>query len=262
MIVMIRKTLATAKTTTVFFIAVANSFNPLAYRNISQKPIASILGYFLYFLLVLTLATAAFSLPSAMDAASKLTVKAEVATEMPVESSLPLLGNARVFINTTAGAKAEEHDIVIAGKELRSKPLPCLVRKEACTILGIKQTATPLEFGFGGKAKNGHASALLLLLPGILALSYLLMAVRYMALAIITAILAYAILKATKRGTSLADAMKIAAYAATVPAVLDTALLLLNLDAAIVSIVPLAAYATIVVAACALNDRDGSNSMI
>lgn len=235
---MIRKTLTTAKNTAGFFIAAANSFNPLAYSGLTQKSLAAVLAYFLYFLLLLTLTSFALITPKLAEETSM--PKLEVTAKSPFETSLPISGT--IFANTTANpAKARQYDVILTKDGIQAKPALCMAQSEICRLLGIK--ARPIA---------GSSSILLLILPGILILSYALIAIKYAALAAAAALISYPILKLIKRDTSLLETAKIALYATTVPAMLEFALYLLNWQAAWP--LPLAAYAAIVTAACALNN--------
>lgn len=275
---MIKKTFAAAKNTTAFFIAAVNAFNPFSYRGVTQKSLQSVIVHLLYLVLVVALAMAAAAIPSVanfggkgqlpLDKFSNFTIRAEIATKGPIESELFWLGNAKVFVNTTAdSAAAGKYDLVLTSTELRAKPLICLFREELCSILGIKQKAMPVkEIDLAKEAGKNRAAIpifILLLLPGLAILLFASMVVKYFAFSAAAAVLAYAVLKITKRDTGLLDAFKITFYAATVLVVLDAAAFLLrHTGTAIPNFVPLAAYFVIIIAAVMLNEQSRSDSMI
>ncbi len=277
---MIKQTFIKLKDTAAFFLAVANAFNPFAYRNIAKKSLRSVIAYILYLLIVVAMATAALILPSLpnlnsgvssqLDKFSSLHVKTELATEEPIESKIPWLGNMKIFINTTADAKtAAKYDIVLTGTELRTKPLLCFFRSEICSLLKPKQNARPireLDFAKGsgkGEVAGTVSTFILLMLPGLLILFYLSMAAKYAAVIIAAAALAYLAIKISKGNASLLDAFKIAAYAATVLIVLDFAAFLLQRSpVAIPAFLPLAAYLLIMVAALFFNEQGLADSRL
>lgn len=275
---MIKKTFTAAKTTAVFFIAAANAFNPFSYKGITQKSLQSVIVQLLYLVLVVALAMAAAAIPSIanfggngqlpFDKFSNLTISAEIATKSPIESELFWLGNAKVFVNTTADATAAgKYDLVLTSTELRARPFICFFREEICSILGVKQKAMPLKgIDLAKEARENRAAIpafILLLLPGLAIFLFASMAVKYFAVSAAAAVISYVVLKITKKDTGLLDAFKITFYAATVLVVLDAAAFLLrHTGAAIPSFVPLAAYFVIVIAAVMLNEQSRSDSMI
>ena len=113
---MIKQTFIKLKGTAAFFFAVVNAFNPFAYAGITRKSLQAVVAQLLYLLLIVTLALSALAYPSianigsrgqlSLDKFSNLTVRAEIATKEPIESELFWLGNAQVFVNTTADAAA------------------------------------------------------------------------------------------------------------------------------------------------------------
>ena len=254
---MIRRTFKTAKTTASFFAVVLTSFNPFMYRAITQKPLKSVLTYFLYFILLLSLASSAIRLPIFAQDFSGLNANLEVTTKAPIESSLPISGSARIFANTSVAAEtAEKYGITVANKEIKAKPIICLAASELCRLLGIKAKTTSLS---GLSLTEGPKSFLLLMLPGLFTISYLLNLIKYSALASIATILSYALIKIGRRDNSFVDAAKISLYAATVPAILDLILFLLSWQGA--WLVPLGAYAAIVAVATLLNNGSQPNSI-
>ncbi len=275
---MIKKTFAAAKTTAAFFIAAVNAFNPFTYRGVTQKSLQSVIVQLLYFVLVVALALSAAAIPSIanfggngqlpFDKFSNLTIRAEIATKGPIESELFWLGNAKIFVNTTAdSAAAGKYDFVLTSTELRARPLICLFREELCSILGVKQkTMRVNEVDLAKEARENKAAIpifILLLLPGLAILLFASMAVKYFAFSAAAAALAYVILKIAKRDTGLLDAFKITFYAATVLVVLDAAAFLLrHTGAEVPSFIPLAAYFVIITAAIMLNEQSRSDSMI
>lgn len=274
---MIKRTFTAARTTAAFFIAAVNAFNPFAYRGVMQRSLQSITVQLLYLMLVVTLVIGGITFPSAfaiggrgqlpIDKFSNFTVKAEIATKGPIESELFWLGNAKVFVNTTADAAATgKYDFVLTGTELKSRPLPCLFRQELCSLAGVKHRALPIkELDLANEAAKSRAAIqafILLLLPGLIILLFVSMAVKYFAVSAAAAVLAYVILKITKRDTGLLDAFKITLYAATALAVLDAAAFLLrHTGAEIPGFVPLAAYFAIVTAAAMVNGQRSSDSI-
>ncbi|MBI2140817.1 DUF1189 family protein [Candidatus Woesearchaeota archaeon] len=270
---MIKQSLMKLKDTAAFFLAVANAFNPLAYRSVAKKSVKPVIGHLLYLLLIVTMATAALVLPSIanlnsgissqLDKFSKFDIKTELATKAPIESGFPWLGNMKIFINTTADAKkSAQYDVVLTGTELRTKPLLCFFRSEICSLFRPKQNAKPIREldlvkGSGKGELAGTASALILLmLPGLLILFYLSMVVKYTAIIIAASALAYLAIKISKGDASLLDALKIAAYAATVLIVLDfAAFLLQHSPVAIPAFLPLAAYAIVLIVALFFSEQ-------
>ncbi len=270
---MIKRTLVQIKNTAAFFLAVANAFNPFAYRGIAKKSVKPVIGYLLYLLLIVTMATAALVLPSIanlnsgissqLGKFSQLSIKTELATKEPIEPKVPWLGNMKIFINTTADAKtAAKYDIVLTGTELRTKPLLCFFRSEICSLFKPKQNAKPireldLAKGSGKGEVAGTASTLvLLMLPGLLILFYLSMLVKYAAVIIAASALAYVAVKISKGDASLLDTFKIAAYAATVLIVLDFLVFLLQRSPVVIpAFLPLAAYLLIMAAALFFNEQ-------
>ncbi len=275
---MIKKTFSVAKNATAFFLAVVNAFNPFTYRGITQKSLQSVIVQLLYLMLLVTLATAAVTIPSIasigsdgqlpMEKFSNLTLRAEIATKSPIESELFWLGNAKVFVNTTADAAATgKYDFVLTSTELRTRPFLCLFRQELCSLLGVKQKTMPVkEVDLAKEAGKNSAAVpafILLLLPGLVILLFISMVVKYFVVSAAAAVLCYVVLKATKRDTGLLDSFKIAFYAAIVLVVLDAAAFLLrHTGAAIPSFVPLAAYLAIIIAAAMVNEQNRSDSMI
>ncbi|MBI2580731.1 DUF1189 family protein [Candidatus Woesearchaeota archaeon] len=270
---MIKRTLVQIKNTAAFFVAVANAFNPVAYRGIAKKSVKLVIGYLLYLLLVVTMATAALVLPSIanlnsgissqLDKFSRLDIRTELATKEPIESKIPWLGNTKIFVNTTADAKkSAQYDVVLTGTELRTKPLLCFFRSEICNLLKPKQNVKPIREldlvkGSGkGKLAGTASTLILLMLPGLLILFYLSIVVKYAAIIIVASALAYVAVKISKGDASLLDTFKIAAYAATVLIVLDFAAFLLQRSPiAIPAFLPLAAYAIAMVAALFFNEQ-------
>lgn len=275
---MIKKTFSVAKNTTVFFLAVVNAFNPFAYRGVTQKSLQSVIMQLLYLMLLVTLATAAITLPSIasiggngqlpFDKFSNFTIKAEIATKSPIESELFWLGNAKVFVNTTAdAASTRKYDFVLTSTELRARPFLCLFREELCSLLGVKQKVMSVkEVDLAKEAGKNRAvvpAFILLLLPGLVILLFISMVVKYFVVSAAAAVLCFVILKLTKRDTGLFDSFKIAFYAATVLVVLDTAAFLLrHTGAEIPGFIPLAAYLAIIIAAVMVNEQNRSDSMI
>ncbi|MBI3036451.1 DUF1189 family protein [Candidatus Woesearchaeota archaeon] len=270
---MIKRTLVQIKNAAAFFLAVANAFNPFAYRGIAKKSVKPVIGYLLYLLLIVTMATAALVLPSIaninsgissqLDKFSRLDIKTELATKEPIESGVPWLGNMKIFINTTADAKtAAKYDVVLTGAELRTKPLLCFFRSEMCNLFKPKQNAKPIreldlvKDNGNGELAGTASTLILLMLPGLLILFYLSMFVKYAAVIIAASALAYLAIKISKGDASLLDAFKIAAYAATVLIVLDFAAFLLQRSpVAIPAFLPLAAYAVALIAALFFNEQ-------
>ncbi len=275
---MIKKTFSVAKNATAFFLAVVNAFNPFAYRGVTQKSLQSVIMQLLYLVLVVALALSAAAIPSVVnfggkdqlpfDKFSNFTIKVEIATKSPIESELFWLGNAKVFVNTTADAAATgKYDFVLTSTELRARPFLCLFREELCSLLGVKQKAMPIkEIDLAKEARKNSAAVpafILLLLPGLVILLFISMVVKYFVVSAAAAVLCYIILKVTKRDTGLFDSFKIAFYAATVLVVLDAAAFLLrHTGTAIPSFLPLAAYLTIIIAAVMVNEQSRSDSMI
>ena len=268
---MINRTLIKLKDTAAFFLAVSNAFNPFAYRGISKKSLKPVIAYLLYLLLIVTMATAALTLPSLaglnsgissqLDKFSKLDVRTELATKEPIESKISWLGNAKIFINTTADTRtAAKYDVALTSTELRAKPLLCFFRSELCRLFWQKQTAKPIkQLDLVNDATNlaGTVSTfILLMLPGLLILFYISMIVKYAAVIITAAALAYLAIKVSKGDASLLDAFKVAAYAATALIVLDFAVFLLqHSPVSIPAFLPLAAYLVIMVAALFFNEQ-------
>lgn len=275
---MIKKTFTAARTSAAFFVAVANAFNPFSYRGITQKSLQSVIVQLFYLVLIAALVLSAAAIPSVanfgekgkmpFDKLSNLTIRAEIATKSPIESELFWLGNAKIFVNTTADpAAAGKYDFVLTSTELRARPFICLFRHEICSILGVKQKAMPVkEIDLAKEAGENRAAIpafILLLLPGLAILLFASMAVKYFAVSAAAAVMAYVILKITKRDTGLLDAFKITFYAATALVVLDAAAFLLrHTGAAIPNFVALAAYFAIIIAAVMLNEQSRSDSMI
>lgn len=243
---MIRKTIGTAKRTASFFLTVANSFNPMAYNGVTQKPIASLLGYYLYFTLLLSLSLLAVSLPILANDLSGLEISGEVTTASPIETSLPITGPARIFVNTTASQPAK-HDITLTKNTATVKPLYCLANSQFCSLLGVKPRTIPLT-----GISLSETWLLMLLLPGALAFTYFFLLLKYLALAAIATAISYALAKLSRKDTSLLDAAKISLYAATIPALLDAAITLLNWHGAWA--LSLLAYAAIITAAVLITD--------
>lgn len=275
---MIKKTFTVAKNTAAFFLAAVNAFNPFAYSGITQKPLQAVIVQLLYLVLVVTLTMSAAAIPSianfgsqgqlSLDRFSNLTVKAEIATKGPIESELFWLGNAKVFVNTTADAAATgKYDFVLTSTELRSRPFLCLFREEICGLFGVRHKTIPIkEVDIAREAQNNRAALpafILLLLPGLIIFLFLSMAVKYIIVSAAAAVTGFLILKITRRNTGLFDILKITFYAATVLVVLDAALFLLrHTGAEIPSFVPLAAYFVIITAAVMVNEQRLSDSMI
>lgn len=268
---MIKQTFIKLKDTAAFFIAVANAFNPLAYRGISQKSLKSVITYSLYLLLITTLIATAIILPSlsSLDSGissqlgrfSQLSVKTELATKEPIESEISWLGNMKVFINTTADAKTTaKYDIALTGSELRVKPLLCFFRNEVCSLLGVGQHSSQIKeidvLKSAGKAPGTLSALLLVMLPGLLVIFYASLLLKYVAVALAAAVLSYAVLKLTKKDTGFLDALKITIYAATVLVALDAASFLLrHTSLPIPAFVPLAAYIAVLVTAFFFNEQ-------
>ena len=272
---MIKKTLAQIKNTTAFFLAVANAFNPFAYRNITKKSLKPLIAYLLYLLLIVTMATAALILPSLanlnsgissqLDKFSKFNVRTELATKEPIESKISWLGDIKIFVNTTADAKkSSQYDIVLTSTEMRIKPLLCFFSSEICNLFKPKQNVKPIKeldltkagSKDGKKLAGAVSTFILLMLPGLLILFYLSMVVKYAAVIITASAVAYLAIKVLKGDASLLDAFKIAAYAATVLIVLDFAVFLLqHSPVAIPAFLPLAAYLVVMIAALFFNEQ-------
>ncbi|MBI2143871.1 DUF1189 family protein [Candidatus Woesearchaeota archaeon] len=256
---MIKKTLVTAKNTAGFFLAVANAFNPLYYRAITQKPLGTIIGHVLYLLLIIVLLTAATVLPSLqLKELLEIRVKAALETKEPIQAKISWLGNTQIFVNTTVNEKeAEKYDLALSSSELRSKPALCFFRNEVCQLFGVKQGSIPiseLNIGKAGKASSATLTLLAIMLPGLLILLYLSLAVKYLALAIAAAAIGYIAIKVTKRDTGMLDTIKIAAYSMTALAVLDfAAYLLQNSPVKIPAFAPLLAYLAILAVALFLH---------
>lgn len=275
---MIKKTFTVAKNAATLSLAVVNAFNPLAYSCIKQKSLQAVIAQLLCLTLVAALALSAAAIPSIanfggkgqlpIDRFSNFTVKAEIATKAPIESELFWLGNAKVFINTTANEAATgKYDFVLTGTELRSRPLPCLFRQELCSLIGVKHKAVPIrELDLANEAAKSRAAIrafILLLLPGLVILLFASMAIKYLAVSAATAALGFALLKIARRDTGLLDILKIALYAATVLVALDAALFLLrHTGAEIPSFVPLAAYFATVTAAAMVSGQRSSDSIL
>lgn len=275
---MIKKTFSAAKNTTAFMLTVVNAFNPLAYRDVLRKSLRAVTLQLLSLLLVVTLVMAAITLPSMaafgsrsqfpFDKFSNLTVRTEISTKEPIESQLFWLGNARVFVNTTADeASTGKYDFVLTGTELRARPLPCLLGKELCSLFKVKQDAVPVnEFDIASEAQTNTAlipAFILLLLPGLTIFLFLSTILRYFLLSAAVALLGFILLKITRRDTGLLDSFKIAFYAANALAILDAAASILrHTGAAIPGFVPLAIYLLIITAAVALNEQRSSDRMI
>ena len=274
---MIKQTFTAAKIAVAFFLAVANAFNPFAYSSITKKPLLSVVAQLLYLILVVNLAMSALSFPSIvnigsqgqlpLDKFSNFTIKAEISTKEPIESELFWLGNARVFVNTTAdSAGTGKYDFVLTSTELRARPFLCLFREEICSFLGVKQKITPVkELDIAKEAQKNKAALptfILLLLPGLLILLFLSMAVKYIAVSAAAAALGFILLKITKRDTGILDTLKITFYAANALVVLDAALFLLShTGAAIPGFIPLAAYFVIVITAVMTTKQGRPDSM-
>ncbi len=275
---MIKKTFSAAKNTTAFLLAVVNAFNPLAYRGALQKSLRAITLHLLGSLLLVTLVMAAVTLPSMagfgsrsqfpFDKFSNLTLRAEISTKEPIESQLFWLGNAKVFVNTTAdGAATGKYDFVLTSTELRTRPLPCLFRQELCSLLKVKQDAVPVsELDIAREAQSNTAvipTFILLLLPGLTIFLFLTMVLKYFLVSLAVAALGFILLKITRRDTGFIELSKIAFYAANALAIIDAAASILrHTGAAIPSFVPLAAYGLIIMTAVALNEQRSSDSMI
>ena len=277
---MIRKTAVTVKNAALFFLAVARAFNPLAYRGVTQWPLRQAMASTLYLLLIVTILTAAVTLPqiagvnsqayAALDKFSKVSIVTELATKEPIESQVAVLGNARIFVNTTADAKkAAGYDVVVTAAEIRSRPVLCFFFKGACKILGVNDIRVPTREFDLASPKNRESSAgilsaiLVVMLPGLLILYYLSLALKYAAIGIAATLLCYLLVKLTKKDTGFLDAAKIATYALAVPIVLDLGMFLLRqtpaaVPAALLQIIPVAAYITIIVLAVMWNELRNS----
>ena len=277
---MIRKTAVTVKNAALFFLAVARAFNPLAYRGVTQWPLRQAMASTLYLLLIVTILTAAVTLPqiagvnsqayAALDKFSKVSIVTELATKEPIESQVAVLGNARIFVNTTADAKkAAGYDVVVTAAEIRSRPVLCFFFKGACKILGVNDIRVPTREFDLASPKNRESSAgilsaiLVVMLPGLLILYYLSLALKYAAIGIAATLLCYLLVKLTKKDTGFLDAAKIATYALAVPIVLDLGMFLLRqtpaaVPAALLQIIPVAAYITLIVLAVMWNELRNS----
>ena len=277
---MIRKTAVTVKNAALFFLAVARAFNPLAYRGVTQWPLRQAMASTLYLLLIVTILTAAVTLPqiagvnsqayAALDKFSKVSIVTELATKEPIESQVAVLGNARIFVNTTADAKkAAGYDVVVTAAEIRSRPVLCFFFKGACKILGVNDIRVPTREFDLASPKNRESSAgilsaiLVVMLPGLLILYYLSLALKYAAIGIAATLLCYLLVKLTKKDTGFLDAAKIATYALAVPIVLDLGMFLLRqtpaaVPAVLLQIIPVAAYITIIVLAVMWNELRNS----
>src|SRR3989338_4321732 len=242
---MIRKTAVTVKNAALFFLAVARAFNPLAYRGVTQWPLRQAMASTLYLLLIVTILTAAVTLPqiagvnsqayAALDKFSKVSIVTELATKEPIESQVAVLGNARIFVNTTADAKkAAGYDVVVTAAEIRSRQVLCFFFKGACKILGVNDIRVPTREFDLASPKNRESSAgilsaiLVVMLPGLLILYYLSLALKYATIGIAATLLCYLLVKLTKKDTGFLDAAKIATYALAVPIVLDLGMFLLR----------------------------------
>lgn len=275
---MLKKSFAAAKNTAAFFLAVVNAFNPFSYRNIVQKSLPSIIVHTLYLLLVIALAAAALAAPyianlhsdtaPKLHKFSKFTINAEIATKEPLEGELTLLGDVKVFANTTASPeKQAQYDVSLTNNELKMKPLLCFFRNELCRLLGVKQQPLQIrEFDLvkdSAKASSALSALVLIMLPGLLVLLYFAMLAKYAAISVAAGAICYVALKIAKRDTGLLDALKIASYALTVLIVLDAAALLLRHTAfELPAFLPLAGYSVLVVAAVMANEQDNSNRRI
>lgn len=273
-----KKTFAAVKNTATFFLAVVNAFNPFYYRSIAQKSLLPIIVHTLYLLVIIALAAAALAIPYLasmhsdtslnLHKFSKFTIKAEIATNGPIEEELPLLGNVKVFANTTASPeKQAQYDVSLTNNELKVKPLLCFFRNELCRLLGVKQQPVQIrEFDLvkdSARASSALSALMLIMLPGLLILLYFTMLAKYVVIAIAAGAICYAALKLAKRDTGLLDALKITSYALTALIVLDAAAFLLrNTAIQLPAFLPLAGYSVLVIAAAIANEQGNSNSRI
>lgn len=245
------------------FLSVANAFNPLAYRSITQKSLRQSANRLFFLLMVITLATALLMLPSLyskkdVGKLSRLSVQFDIATKSPIDARLFLLGNAKVLVNTTADARtASKYDIVLTGRELLTRPLLCYFREDVCNLLGIRQHSTSMKgIDLSRDAGRTITGIFLLLLPGLLMLLYALMAVKYFAIILAISALSYAIMKLTRKNTGIIDTLKIASYSGVVLVVLDfTAFIMRNGPIAIHPAVPILAYLAMLITGLIINEQ-------
>ncbi len=266
---MIKRTAAKAKNVVLFFLSVANAFNPLAYRVATQKTLRQSATRLFCLLLIITLATVVVMVPAlygtnGLSKMSRVAVKIDIATKSPIDARLLPLGNAKVFVNTTADAKAaSKYDVVLTSNQLRSKPFLCFFREDVCDLLGIRQRSTSIrEIDLSQNGGRTLAGIFILLLPGLVLLLYLLMAAKYVAIILVTSLISYAILKIARKSTGIPDTLKIATYAATVPIVLDfAALVTRNGPVSIHPALPVAAYLAMLTAALVINEQTNTDVM-
>jgi len=262
---MIKRTAKGTKSLIGFLISLVNAFNPFAYRTITQKSLRQLANRLFVLLSIVTIATVALMVPalsssSTIDKFSKLAIRMDVSTKAPIDARIFPLGNARVFINTTADAKtALQYDIVLTGSELRTRPLLCFFQGDICSLLGVRQHATSTK-SIDLAQNNGRTilGIFLLFLPGMLIVLYTLMLVKYAAIITAVSLLSFVLLKVTRKGTGLLDSLKIATYAAVVLVVLDfAASLMRNGPIPIHQAVPVLAYLAMLITGLIINEQMG-----
>ncbi len=281
---MIKQTASTVKNAALLLVSVVRAFNPLSYRGVTQQPLKQAMASVLCLLFIATILTAAVTLAqiagansqaySAIGKFSKISISTELATKEPIETQVAVLGNARIFVNTTASAKeAAGYDVVVTAAEIRSRPLLCFFFKGACDMLGVNDIkASTKEFDLASPKNRGSTAGILsavmvVMLPGLLMLLYFSLALKYAALAIAATLLCYLLVKLTKKDTGFLDAAKIATYALAVPIILDFGVFLLRqataaVPAALLQTIPVAAYIAIIILAVMWTDLRASMSPV
>lgn len=208
-----------------FIMTFLSSLNPLAYRNLVEKPIRNAILFYLAMVLLSFIILGILLLPNLwsfdkymdkqLSKFDVLKIRPTIATKEPVE--LKTLG---IIIDTKANESAPlKENVLITERQLVRKPLGCMVLEPACLLYPKEKRAIATNFSqmedvlANKKSFSEFLKPLVIILfPTFLLIFFIIFAIKYFFFVLLLSIIVFIILGSVKKKLSFKNVFNAALY--------------------------------------------------